>query len=210
MLSNSKFTLASESFKMKRGFTLTELLTVIAIIAILLGILIPGVLSIQKNAKRKKTEALFGKVINSLTLYRKDHGAYPDLSGTLKGGDIIVNLNNVDQWSRFTEILALSQPDGSAFDSPEERSLIREQNPKYRRYFDLQLSELEAIAGAERLVDAFGNPHIYVVMDADLDGSIDQGTLPDSVDKDLRQRIVVFTKDEGEDDFPEVRSWDSF
>lgn len=210
MLSNSKRILAPQSFKPKRGFTLTELLTVIAIIAILLGILIPGVLSIQKNAKRKKTEALFGKVINSLTLYRKDHGAYPDLSGTLKDGDVLVNLNNADQWNRFAEILALSQPDGSAFDNPEERSLIREQNPKYRRYFDLQLSELEAVGGVERLVDAFGNPHIYVVMDADLDGSIDQGTLPSSVNKDLRQRIVVFTTDEGKDDFPEIRSWDSF
>lgn len=210
MLSNSNRILVSESFKPKRGFTLTELLTVIAIIAILFGILIPGVFSIQKNAKRKKTEALFGKVINSLALYRKDHGAYPDLSGTLEDGDVVVNLNNADQWNRFAEILALSQPDGSAFDNLEERSLIREQNPKYRRYFDLQLSELEIVGGGERLVDAFGNPQIFVVMDADLDGMISQSTLPDSVDKKLRQRIVVYTTDEGKNDFPEIRSWDSF
>jgi prepilin-type N-terminal cleavage/methylation domain-containing protein len=210
MLSISSLIVKSGSVESKEGFTLTELLTVITIIVILLGILIPGVLSIQKGAKRKQTEALFGKIINSLTLYRKDHGAYPDLSGELKKGDVIVDLNNAEQWNRFAEILALSQADGSAFANPEERSLIREQNPKMRRYFDLQLAELESDGGGQRLVDAFGNPHIYVVMDADLDGVVDKDLLRDSVDRNLRQRIVVFTTDEGDEDFPEIRSWESF
>ncbi|MDA0348404.1 MAG: prepilin-type N-terminal cleavage/methylation domain-containing protein [Verrucomicrobia bacterium] len=198
----------AKASKSKRGFTLTELLTVIAIIVILLGILIPSILSIQRKANRAKTEALFGKIINAVTLYRTDNGAYPDLLGDLSNGDVVVNLNNSEQWARFTEILALSQPDGSAFENPKTRDLIRNFNPKYKRYFELQLSELETFGGAERLVDAFGNPHIYMVMDANLDGVIDRSALPNSPEKNLRQRIVIYTSDEGKDDFPEIQSWD--
>jgi prepilin-type N-terminal cleavage/methylation domain-containing protein len=199
----------TKTSKSKRGFTLTEILTVITIIAILLGILIPSILSIQRKANRAKTEALFGKIINALTLYRKDNGAYPDLLGDLSNGDVVVNLNNSEQWTRFAEILSLSQPDGSAFENPKSCDLIGNFNSKYKRYFDLQLSELEEIGGAERLVDAFGNPHIYIVVDANLDGVINRSTLPNSPSKNLRQRIVIYTTDEGKDDFPEIQSWDS-
>ena len=73
----------------------------------------------------------------------------------------------------------------------------------------MQLSELEEIAGSERLVDAFGNPHIYILMDTNLDGVIDGSALPNSPDKNLRQRIVIYTMDEGDDDYPEIQSWDS-
>ncbi|MCZ6673184.1 MAG: type II secretion system protein [Verrucomicrobia bacterium] len=193
----------------RSGFTLTEILTVVTIVVILLGILIPSILSVQRKAKRVESEALFGKLITAFTLYRKDHGAYPDLSGSLKDGDVVIDLNNPDQWSRFAEIMALSNNDGSALENPENKTLIKSFNPKLKRYFDLQLSELEKVSGADRLVDAFGNPHIYVVVDANLDGKIGRSSLPGSEPKDLRQRIVVYTVDENDDDFLEMKSWDS-
>lgn len=193
----------------KRGFTLTEIITVVTIIIILLGILAPAILSIQRKAKRAETRALFGKLINSLTLYRKDYGAYPDLAGSFSNGDVVVDLNNGEQWKRFAEIMSLSHPDGSAIENPESQQDIRTHNPKYKRYFDLQLSELEEIGGADHLVDAFGNPNIFIVMDANLDGKIDKASLPEGEPDDLRQRIVVFTSKEGNDEYKEIKSWDS-
>lgn len=207
---NTSLAISGRSASAKnRGFTLTEIVTVIAIIVILLGILIPSVLSIQRKAKRAQTEALFGKIIEALTLYRKDNGAYPDFSGSISNGDYVINLNNADQWQRFTEIMALSNTDGSSIDNLNTNSQIKKANPKLKRYFDLQLSEIEKVGGADRLVDAFGNPHIYIVVDANLDGKIDHNALPGDESKDLRQRIVVYTTDEGKDDFPEIQSWDS-
>lgn len=194
---------------MRSGFSLVEIITVITIIVILLGLLVPAILSIQKKAKVAKSEALFGKLITALTLYRKDYGTYPDVAGTLSDGDITIALNNGEQWRRFTETLALSLPDGSAINNPQNNPELKKSNPKLKRYFDLQLSELETVNGQSRLVDAFGNPFIYIVVDANLDGSLSREVLPDSPDRDLRQRIVVYTLDEEDDDFPELRSWDS-
>ena len=209
MVSSESNNLQSTSRQRLGGFTLVELVTVITIIAILSSLLTASVVSIQRKAKRVESESLFGKLILSFAQYRKDHGAYPDLSGTLKGGDDVISLNNADQWKRFSEIMALSQPDGSAFENPENQSLIKQFNPKLRRYFDLQLKELESVSGGHRLVDGFGNPHIYVIVDADLDGRIDESSLPESESKSLRQRIVVYTADEGNDDYPRLKSWDS-
>lgn len=193
----------------RRGFSLVEVITVITILVILLGLLVPAVLNIQKKAKVAKSEALFGKLITSLTLYRKDYGNYPDVSGTLAGGDITIALNNAEQWRRFAETMALSMPDGSAIDNPRDNPELKRTNPKLKRYFDLQMSELVMVGGQPRLVDAFGNPSLYIVVDADLDGNLSPENLPDSPGRDLRQRIVVYTRDEEGDDFPELRSWDS-
>ena len=199
----------NRAVKDRRGFSIVELVTVIAIITILLGLFISAVFGIQNKAKRAKSEALFGKLITSLTAYRKDNGAYPDIGMDSESGDRVMSLNNAEHWQRFAEIMALSLPDGTAIENPQSQADLKKWNPKLKRYFDLQLSELDEADGSERLVDAFGNPHIYIVVDANLDGRIGQASLPDTAKKDLRQRIVIFTTDEGDDDYPELQSWDS-
>ena len=202
MLRNSAVTKSGK----KHGFTIVELVTVIAIVTILLGLLLSAVFGINNKAKRAKSEALFGKLITSLTAYRKDNGAYPDIGSGAESGDRVIALNNSEQWQQFAEIMALSFPDGSAIENVQSNADLKKSNPKLKRYFDLQLSELD---GGDRLVDAFGNPNIYIVVDANLDGRIKRASLPESADKDLRQRIVIYTTDEGDDDFPELKSWDS-
>ncbi len=194
----------------KGGFTLIEVITVISILIILAGILIPSILSVQNRAKRAQTEALFGRIVNALTLYYQDHGGYPDFTGNSSNGDVIVELNNSEHWRAFTEILALSRPDGSAFENPENEPLINKFNLKRKRYFDLQLKELASPGGTPELVDGFGNPNIVVVIDADLDLRIREDNLPRSVGRDLRQPIVVYTRNTARSNFPEIASWDSY
>ena len=180
MINHSSFAPPRRAFYSKKGFTLIEIVTVVTIIVILLGILVPAILSIQKKAKVTQSEVLFIRLINSLTLYRKDNGAYPDVSGPVSGGDVVINLNNSDQWKRFAEVMALCLPDGSDIENPQDNAEIKLANPKLKRYFDFQLSKLETVAVADRLVDAFGNPHIFIVVDADLNGSIKRESMPDS------------------------------
>lgn len=61
----------------KRAFTLLELLTVIAIIAILSAIIVPVFARVKDNAYRSQDFANMNSLRSSLQLYREDQGAYP-------------------------------------------------------------------------------------------------------------------------------------
>ena len=61
----------------KRAFTLLELLTVIAIIAILSAIIVPVFARVKDNANRSQDIADMNALRTALALYREDQGAYP-------------------------------------------------------------------------------------------------------------------------------------
>ncbi len=60
-----------------KAFTLVELLTVIGIIAILVGILLPVVGSVRKAGYSAKTQALISSLAAGIERYQQDFGAYP-------------------------------------------------------------------------------------------------------------------------------------
>jgi prepilin-type N-terminal cleavage/methylation domain-containing protein len=60
-----------------RSFTLIELLTVIAIIAILLGLTLAAASSVLKTAARSKARTEIQALTTSLEGYKNDNGAYP-------------------------------------------------------------------------------------------------------------------------------------
>ena len=64
----------------KTGFTLVELLTVLAIIALLVGLLIPSLTMIRNTAKDAKQKAQLTQIGLALTAFRNDHGDYPPSS----------------------------------------------------------------------------------------------------------------------------------
>jgi len=59
------------------GFTLVELLTVLAIIALLVGVLIPTLTSVKNAAKETKQKAQFATIDLALTAFKNDYGDYP-------------------------------------------------------------------------------------------------------------------------------------
>ena len=68
------------------GFTLAEILTVIVIIAILVGILMPALSQVKKLAKETKQKAQIGSIEMALELYKglggvEDFGEYPPSHG---------------------------------------------------------------------------------------------------------------------------------
>ncbi|MDP8243711.1 MAG: prepilin-type N-terminal cleavage/methylation domain-containing protein [Candidatus Hinthialibacter antarcticus] len=68
----------------KKGFTLVELLVVVAIIGILAAILVPNVRQNLERAKVAKTKALISSLEYALVAYKNDFGKYPasyDLQG---------------------------------------------------------------------------------------------------------------------------------
>lgn len=61
----------------KHAFTLVELLTVLAIIAMLVGLLIPSLTMIRNTAKKAKQKAQLTEIGLALTAFRNDYGDYP-------------------------------------------------------------------------------------------------------------------------------------
>jgi prepilin-type N-terminal cleavage/methylation domain-containing protein len=73
-----------EAFEMKRktnkirvGFTLVELLTTLAVIGVLLGLLIPALNMVSKTATKVKQKAQFHAIGTALETFRNDYGDYP-------------------------------------------------------------------------------------------------------------------------------------
>jgi len=61
----------------RRGFSLVELLTVIAIISILLSLLLGTVFLVWKNAQINAAKAQLSIMANALEAYRFEYGSYP-------------------------------------------------------------------------------------------------------------------------------------
>lgn len=64
----------------KYGFTMIELLTVIGIIALLVGLLIPALNMVNTMAKEAKQKAQITAIELALTAFRNDYGDYPESS----------------------------------------------------------------------------------------------------------------------------------
>lgn len=63
--------------KMHVGFTLVEMLVVIAIIAVLMGILFPVFNTVREKARQTNCQSNLSQLAMAAKKYRSDHGAYP-------------------------------------------------------------------------------------------------------------------------------------
>ncbi|MHC4617202.1 MAG: type II secretion system protein [Planctomycetota bacterium] len=66
---------------MKRGFTLVELLTVLAVITILVALILPSMSMARRIAKETKQKAQFATIGVGLEAFKKDFGDYPPSIG---------------------------------------------------------------------------------------------------------------------------------
>jgi prepilin-type N-terminal cleavage/methylation domain-containing protein len=68
------------------GFTMVEMLTVIAIIAILAGILFPVFATVRRNVHKATCTTNLHSIAQGLKMYKDDHGAYPEALFGFKDG----------------------------------------------------------------------------------------------------------------------------
>jgi prepilin-type N-terminal cleavage/methylation domain-containing protein len=84
----------------RRGFTLIELMVVIAIIIILAAIAIPNYLTMTARAKKSRVASDFAALATALESYRTDWGAYP-----VAAGQTLVSTNTA-----YAELTGIGSP----------------------------------------------------------------------------------------------------
>ena len=71
----------------KRAFTLVELLTVIAIIAVLAAIIFPVMSSVKEKARQSTCMSNLRQIGQAMQIYKMDNKKYPDILGAAIGYD---------------------------------------------------------------------------------------------------------------------------
>jgi len=69
----------------KNGFTLIELITVIAIILILMGLLFPAIGGIKDSAKKVQAKNDITNIVTAVKAYYTEYGKYPVVSALVSG-----------------------------------------------------------------------------------------------------------------------------
>jgi prepilin-type N-terminal cleavage/methylation domain-containing protein len=175
----------------RRGFTLIELIVVIAIVGVLAAILVPTLGSAQASASRAKTRIQFHEWAAAIESFRREYGCYPvfDASNLVNGG-----VTGDDH--PFHDLLAGRRRDGAA---PADTEVLSPgaQNPKRISFCAFSESDFTPAdsPAPDLLQDAFGNTEIAVLVDRNLDGVIDAVDYPDGLPEVAGLRP-------GTDDFP--------
>ena len=132
------------------GFSLVELLTVIAVIGLLVGILVPTTTAARTAARRARTKVQFGQWVAAMDQFRQEYGFYPPVDGG-SGGKIVPDI--------FAGALT-GQPLTAT--TPATESQLAGNVRRLRFY---HISEGELSASRTELVDGFGNTDIAVIYD---------------------------------------------
>lgn len=77
-----------------QGFTLIELIVVIALVAVLAAVIAPNLLGKATEANRKSAGIQLEKIANAVELYRIETGRYPE-----ELTDLVRRPDGVDRWN---------------------------------------------------------------------------------------------------------------
>ena len=163
-----------------RGFTLLELMAVIAVVGILAALIFPGIGAARRSANKARTRVQFSQWVAALEGFRAEYGYYPVLHPSS-----LVNppaqVADPAALHLFHDVLAARRRDGSALPAYSSGT-----NPQFPEAQNRKLISFYAFSGSDftgassptpnLLHDAFDNTEIAVLVDRNLDGVIKLGS----------------------------------
>jgi prepilin-type N-terminal cleavage/methylation domain-containing protein len=207
--------IATPSIARRRGgFTVIELLVVLAVVSLLAAILIPAVASSRLAANSARTRTQFAQWSAAIESFRSEYGFYPVFDSTNK-----VNGGVTETDHPFHDVLAGRRRDGTAL----ELGSLAAQNKKrvsFHTFTPSDFGDLSADVGL--LCDGFGNTDIAVLCDRNGDGVVSSadydGSLPtvagiapsldDFPASGVHARIIFYAPAPGATDAPRlIMSW---
>ncbi|MDP0499663.1 MAG: type II secretion system protein [Verrucomicrobiota bacterium JB022] len=179
----------------KGGYSLLELVGVLAVLGVLLSFAIPAISGSQRAAKVEHTRAQFARLSLAVEAYRGYYGRYPALAET------------ADVSLAGQEALLLESLLGYGLDGGEMAAAARALNPQARNFLQLAADDLEEDG---RWTDAFGNHRWHYVWDHDRDGWIELAELTNVPEASRPVRPLptgVYWYVEGGAEGPWIVSW---
>lgn len=186
----------------KRAFTLIELLTVIAIIGVLAGILIPTVGIVQRKASEATSKARISQYLTAIQSFKGEYGYYPFLADLNSNGEL--DLSVVANSTTFVETLSAREISNSS------QSTAGAGNRRRIQFYNFAEGEIsdgqeQPSISADTVVDSFGNNAIRIVIDSDSDGVV---TVPDpdafgTTTKQVRASVTAYVLENDSLGFPQ-------
>jgi prepilin-type N-terminal cleavage/methylation domain-containing protein/prepilin-type processing-associated H-X9-DG protein len=96
-----------------RGFTLVEMLVVVTIIAILVTMMVMGMQTAVRSAKKAKCQNYEHEIVSAILQFESEHGCFPGWKNTLNGKPVswvVMILDYIDQHQLWTDYLKGATP----------------------------------------------------------------------------------------------------
>lgn len=148
----------------RRGFTLIEILCVLAIVGTLCGLLFPTFGHARRAATMARTKTQFAQWTAAIESFRSEYGCYPVFAA-----DNLVNGGATAVEHPFHDVLAGRHRDGSALTLGSPAAAQNRRAIAFRVFAAAEFNE------AKLLQDATGHSVIAVLVDRDLDGVVKMG-----------------------------------
>ena len=194
----------------RSGFTLVELLTVIAIIGVLAAALFPAIGGIRKRARQASAQTAFTQWAGGITRYKQVYGFYPNIGQNYQtNADSLHLLEAQAVNQRFVMAISGRMPTGTAL-APENRKALNKNAEEFCQFREEDFDDLANHAERSMLVDGFGNSKIRVVVDTDnntIIRNIRTSDLPEEIsaaatEGGIKARVIIYSK--GENGAPDI------
>lgn len=191
------------------AFTLIELITVIAIIAILMGLLFPAMSGARESARRGQAATVLKGIVNAAKSYSNDYGKFPPVTSAASGGGA-GGAASADSYYSYGESSAnCAANNNELFDvlraidrGANAQHVLNKRQQKYfeeKKATDPKLPREgfadgkdfdDAIQG--RLLDPWGKQYC-VVLDGDGDEVLKMSSFYSDITDDIRFSAVAFS-----------------